>query len=141
MANVTISDRIASVAEHKKCSLKCNIGDPNRRDMTCSYWDAAKAAFETGEVDEAYCPKFRLVRQVGTRVIAKHAVNIPVPGAVLEADSFWHYEIQGVVVGKFMYDHGYVDEETGAPAETAMLRLRLDDGSMDEIPEARALPL
>ena len=30
--------------------------------MTCSYWDSAKAAFDDGKVDEAYCPKFHLVR-------------------------------------------------------------------------------
>ena len=58
MAHLEVRGKIAIVPEHNKCTIKCNIGDPRRSEMTCSYWDDAKNMFEAGEVVTAKCPKF-----------------------------------------------------------------------------------
>ena len=60
MAHLEVRDGIAVVPEHNKCTIKCNIGDPRRADISCSYWEEAKNLFETGKVISASCPKFSL---------------------------------------------------------------------------------
>jgi len=47
------------VLEHKKCRLKCNIGDTHREDMSCGHYDDALARIGRNGIKHAQCPKFR----------------------------------------------------------------------------------